>query len=267
VEASLLGTEGSLSYDATIGPFVLLLPLLLLPVWQAMKREERNVAGHIVLFLAVNTAIWLWGLARSALLLQARLLLPAFGAAALLGAVGLGRLAVLRRPQLAVDWMARVVFGLALALLLVTQGLNFGARAPLPVLVGLETREAYYARLLDSYAAAMAAVNELPAGATVQHLWEPRTYLCEADCLSDPVLDYYLHLTQGLGLDAPGIAATWRDAGITHVLLSRWGYEYVLDLGLDPVTARDQAVLRALQSDYLEPVVTVGAAYTLYQVR
>ena len=91
--------------------------------------------------------------------------------------------------------------------------------------------------------------------------------MCELDCRSDPVLDYFLHLTQGLGLDARGIVARWQKAGVTHVLLSQRGYEYVLDLGFDPISSTDRATLETLQRDHLELIAETGDAYLLYRLR
>ncbi len=267
LEASLIGAEGSASYDATIGPFVLLMAPLLALVWRALPTATRAASGHVALFFAVQYGLWLAGMTRSALALQSRFLLPAFGASAALGGVALAALPALRRPRLAVDWLARTVFALALALLLFDTVLHAVAVHPLPVLAGLESRQAYEARRLGPYAAAMIAVNALPAGARVQFLWEPRSYLCRVDCLPDAILDHFLHQTHWLGRDAETIAAGWRADGVSHVLFGQSGYRFILASAFDPVTARDEAVLAALQARHLEPVASFDDAYVLYRLR
>ena len=266
LEATILGSEGSSSYDATIGPFLLTLPLLLPLVWRALRREERRVVLLLLIFLVVNAAFWLFGLARSALLLQTRLLLPIFAPSAIMGGLVLDRLDTLARPWLRLDWLARALVNFALALLLLTAARDFLSINPLPVVVGLESVDGYYARRLGPYAAAMQAVNALPGESRVQFLWEPRSYLCRPDCRPDGILDTFLHLARGEGLDAAGIAAQWRGQGITHVLFHQAGYAFILAEQFDPVGPREQAVLADLQARYLQPIVTIGDQdYVLYQ--
>ena len=148
LEATVLGTEGGEPFDATIGPLLLAAAPVLVFVWEGLEREERAVGGYLLWFFGVSYALWLVGLARSALLAQTRLLLPVFGVLAVLGAVALDRLQYLRRPQLAVDWLARTAVSLTLALLLFSTLTTFLQVNPLPVVLGLESQEAYLARRL-----------------------------------------------------------------------------------------------------------------------
>jgi len=265
LEATILGTEGGEPYDATIGPLLLALTPLLIVVWSALKREERAVAGHMLLFFGLNYGLWLIGLARSALLVQTRLLLPIFGVVAVLAAVSLDRLTILRRPQLAVDWLARAVVSLTLALLLFSSLTTFLQINPVPVILGLETRDDYLVRRLGTYQLAMVAVNDLPSDSRVVFLWEPRSYSCQVDCWPDALLDRFLHLTY-LYPDAASIADAWREEGVTHVLLYRLGMEAILQDEFDPVTPRDLAILEELQASEMEEMSQVGEAYILYRL-
>jgi hypothetical protein len=266
LEATVLGTEGGEPYDATIGPLLLgSVPLLAL-VWRALNREERSVAGHLLFFVGLNYALWLAGLARSALLVQTRLLLPIFGLAAVLGAVVLDRLVILRRPQLAVDWLVRAVMSLTLALLLFSTLAAFLRANPMPVTLGIETRDAYLARRLGVYQLAMNEINTLPPGSRVIFLWEPRSYACRVDCRPDALLDRFLHLTY-LHPDAGSIAQTWRDEGATHVLLFRRGMKAIIEDGFDPVTPRDLQIMDDLQAHHLSPLQEWGDAYVLYEIK
>jgi 4-amino-4-deoxy-L-arabinose transferase-like glycosyltransferase len=265
LEATVLGVEGGEPYDATLGPLLLISSPLLAAAWRGLQREERSIAGHLLVFFGLNYGLWLWGLARSALLVQPRLLLPVFGIVAVLGAVGVDRLAALRRPQLALDWLARAVISLTLALLLFSTLATFLRANPLPVALGLESHDDYLARLLGVYHPAMAGVNALPPGARVVFLWEPRGYPCRVDCRPDALLDHFLHLTY-LYSDAGAIARAWRAEGVTHVLLYRRGMEMIVEAGFDPVTPRDLAIMNDLQAHYLSPVSEWGDAYVLYEL-
>jgi hypothetical protein len=265
LEATILGTEGGEPYDATIGPLLLAVTPLLAVVWPSLKREERAMAGHMLLFFGLNYGLWLVGLARSALLVQTRLLLPMFGVLAVLGAVALERLTLLRRPQLAVDWLARVVVSLALALLLFSNLATLLQINPLPAILGLEGRGDYLARRLGAYQLAMTAVNDLPPDSRVVFLWEPRSYACQVDCWPDALLDRFLHLTH-LYPDARAIAQAWREEGVTHVLLYQLGMEVIIEDKFDPVRPHDLAILDDLQSHHLSSIGEWGDAYVLYEL-
>jgi hypothetical protein len=267
-EATIFGSEGTAMYDATIGPLLLMGAGLLAVVWRALPQTGRALAGHMLLLISLNYALWLVGLARSALLLQSRLLFPVFGLLAVLAGAGFAHTSSLRRPQLDVPWLVRTVVVLALALLLFIQTLEFVAIRPLPVLLGLETRESYERRRIGTYAEVMETVNELPPGSHIVFLWEPRSYACtEVECLSDSLLDNFLHRTHYLQEDAGAIAAAWRAQGFTHVLWHKKGMRFLVDQGLDPFQPADLATLRALQADYLAPLQAWDDVYTLYELR
>jgi hypothetical protein len=265
LEATILGTEGGEPYDATIGPLLLIAAPLLLAAWRSLKSEERAVTGHLLFFFGVNYALWLIGIARSALLVQTRLLLPVFGVAAVLGAAGLDRLATLRRPQLDVGWLVRAVMSLTLALLLFSTLAAFVRSNPLPVALGLESRDDYLARRLGVYHLALRGVNELPPGSRVVFLWEPRSYACRVDCRPDALLDRFLHMAY-LYPDADAIARAWAQDGVTHVLLYRSGMQAIVEAEFDPITPRDLAIMADLQSHHLSPVGQWGDAYVLYRL-
>jgi len=196
---------------------------------------------------------------------QTRLLLPVFGVAAVLGAVALDRLTILRRPQLAVDWLARAVVSLTLALLLFSTLTTFLQINPMLVVSGLESRDDYLTRRLGVYQAVIKALNELSSDSRVVFLWEPRSYACEVDCWPDALLDRFLHLTY-LYPDAEAIAQAWRDAGVTHVLLYQQGMEAIIEAGFDPVTPRDLVIMNDLQAHHLSPVREWGEFYVLYEL-
>ncbi len=265
LEATILGTEGTPLYEATIGPLLLPSAILLALVWRGLTREERAVVGHMLLFFGVNYALWLNGLARTALLLRTRFLFLVFGVVAVLGAVVLDQMQTLRCPRLNIYWLARVVVSLTLALLLFSMLTRFVQANPLPVILGLESRDDYLGRRLGWYYVAMKDMNQvLPPDAVVLFLWEPRSYHCRVQCWPDALLDRFLHSTHLYGTDAGTIAAAWRAQGFTHVLLYRTGYEAIVKAGFDPVTPADVQALAALVEEHLQPVAAWGDAYELY---
>ena len=179
----------------------------------------------------------------------------------------MARLPELRRPQLDINWMVLVFFNLTLALSLFTLAVDFLALNPLPVVVGVEAREQYLARTQGTYQAVLDEVNGLPPAARIYFLWEPRSYRCQADCWPDALLDRWLRLTQDEGLAPAGIAARWRAAGVTHVLLHQQGLDFIVEAAFDPVTAADLAALAEFQAQYLTELARWGDEYILYELR
>jgi len=165
-----------------------------------------------------------------------------------------------------VDWLARAVVSLTLALLLFSSLTTFLQINPVPVILGLETRDDYLVRRLGTYQLAMVAVNDLPSDSRVVFLWEPRSYSCQVDCWPDALLDRFLHLTY-LYPDAASIAEAWREEGVTHVLLYRLGMEAIVQDEFDPVTPRDLAILEDLQASEMKEISRGGEAYILYRLQ
>jgi 4-amino-4-deoxy-L-arabinose transferase-like glycosyltransferase len=268
LEATVLGTEGTVLYDATVGPLLLTSMATLAAVWRSLSHEERAIAGHLLLFFGLNYALWLSGLGRTVMLLQTRLLFPVFGAAAVLGGLALDRLRNLRRPQFDVAWVVRAVMSLTLALLLFSTFTMFLKINPLPVVLGLESPDDYLARRLGWYYVVVQNINrELPPDAVVLFLWEPRSYHCQVECWPDAMLDRFLHTVHLRGQDAADVASYWRMHGVTHVLLNRGGLDLLLKAQFDPITLADLRVLEDLQSRHMVLLEDFDSAYELYRLR
>jgi 4-amino-4-deoxy-L-arabinose transferase-like glycosyltransferase len=264
-EATILGVEGSTQYDATVGPLLLVSVGLLPVMWRTLEREERRVAGLLLLFVGAGYAFWLVGLARSALLVQTRLLLPVFGVCAVLGAAAIDRLRRSVQANLDIAWLVRAVVSITLVLLLFSTLVGFRRQDPLSVVLGLEATEDYLARQLGWYYVAIEDLDrQLSPGQAVLLLWEPRSYHCGVQCWPDALLDRWLHATYLYGYDAHAIASAWRNQGFTHVLLGRVGYEAIVGAGFDPVRAQDQRTLEELLSTEVELIAEYGQAYELY---
>jgi hypothetical protein len=267
LEATIMGTEGTPLYEATIGPLLLASAVLLVAVWRSLSREEQSITGHMLLFSGVNYTLWLNGLARTALLLRTRFLFLTLGVVAVVGGVALDRLKGLRSPQLDVHWLARAVMSLTLALLLFSVLSRFVEVNPMPVVLGLESRDDYMVRRLGVYYVVIEDMNrELPSDAVVLFLWEPRSYHCHVRCWPDALLDRFLHTVYLYGHDADTIAAAWRAEGVTHVLFHRAGFENILKARFDPVTLADVQTLDDLRAHRLAAVDEWGDAYTLYEL-
>ena len=121
----------------------------------------------------------------------------------------------------------------------VYQGLDVIRLRPLPYLVGQESPDGFLARRVGAYHLAMQEVAELPDGAWVQFLWEPRSYYSGRVVQPDPVLETWKYLCDQHDRDADGIAEALRGQGVTHILLHTAGMENIArevpdHLSLDP---------------------------------
>jgi len=266
-EMTVLGIQGTESYDATIGPILLTVIPLLALVWRKIAPEERRVIGYAILVCLIQYLFWLYGVAQSALLVQTRLLFPIFALLALLAGYIVDKLALLTKQAFSLQWFVTTVLLLALGLNAVSSALHFISDSPLPYLAGFESKESYLTRHLGLYYTTVVHINEnLPPSAKILFLWEPRSYYCQRDCWSDALLDKFKHLTYKYH-DAEGIAEYLHREGVTHLLLYQTGLEHILEAGFDPITPDDVAALTALQKDHLRLIHDEGGAYLLYKLK
>jgi hypothetical protein len=264
-DATIWGVEGGAGYSATIGPLVLaMLPLLFL-VWGRLPPPRRRWLLGAASFIGVLYTFWLWGVARTALLVQTRLLFPAFGVLALIVGAAVEGLKVLPRRPVRLGWLARAIVVVVLGLTLLGTLLSTARERPLQVLFGFESEEEFLTRRLGWYAVAIEHINhELPEGSVVLFLWEPRSYHCAVDCRPDALLDRWLHTTHLHGHDVEAIAGAWHAKEITHILLYRAGYEAILEAGFDPVTPDDEETLAQVLDKEAALVADFGGAYEVY---
>jgi len=252
-DISILGTQSTSAFDATIGPWFLLLIPLLLFVW---RRGER-VSLSALLFAGALWVFWLLELIQSPIAFQTRYIFFIFPVLALLSALALARLPSLDRPQFSAARFVYLVVPLVLALTLWNQLATFAAPNPIPYLTGEQSRTEYLQTHLDppGYYAALQFVNGLGPQSKVLFLWEPRDYYAARTVTtqSDWILDTFGHLRY-LYHDAATIAATLRDQGYTHVLIARWGLSFQLEDRSSGMTIDDLRALQELTSHYAKQV-------------
>jgi hypothetical protein len=252
-DATVLGREGGLGWDANVGPILLaLLPLLLLTGLGRGEGEGR--LREPLIFALVLYLFWLSGLAASKLLLQPRLLFPAFPVFALGAAVACDRLRAFDMPQFSIRRFARMVVVLVLGMTALQYVVSFAASDTLMYLSGRETREAFMARNLGAYQSVVKYVNDqLPANSNILFLWEPRSYYMKRNVQPDVILDAWAHLRWQYH-EPDSIAAALRNASYTHLLLSREGLDYELQTGYDPISIEDVNLIKELLSRHFRQV-------------
>lgn len=264
-EMTILGIEGKVGYEATIGPLILSTFPFLALIWRNLKAKERSIISPILVFCLIQYAFWLCGVAISKHLSQTRLIFPIFAPLSILSGYVVSRLSF-PNQRFSLRFFVKMAVLLALSLNLVSAGLRFIRDNPLLYLTGMESEADYLERHLGSYYGIISYVNEsLPSSSKVLFLWEPRSYYCKRECIPDAILDRFKHLVYKY-TDADGIARYLRGEGITHVLLNVGGLEYILETHSDPITPDDLEILRELQIEHLKVVYKEGDSYLLYEV-
>ena len=259
--ATVMGVAGSTSFEADIGPVLLILaPLALL-----VRSKPTDV--RILLWLAgCEWGAMVFCAANSTMMLQTRLFIAVLPFLVVAGVWGLEAANRWRGQRFAPDRFLRAVVVLAAVLNLLSIVSGLSVQDPIGYLVGVRDREAQLERTLGSLWQAMQAIeSEVPADGRIEFLWEPRGYYCPRPCLSDATLD---NLPQALNraADAEGIAKMWRDQGITHVLLCWRGLDFIRKSDQYPLRDEDLRALEELIHSHLTSVRKMGEDYELYRL-
>jgi hypothetical protein len=260
LETVLLGQQGSVEFDATLGPLLLLLLPLALLLWRAPRANADAAAvaapAGATLYWPLGFALALWliwaeELARSGVAMQSRLFLALFLVLAGPAALVWLRLETLRLPTLSLGRLANAAVLLVLALTLLGHAAEALQLDHLAELAGAQSRAAYERQQLGPYAAAMRELETLGPSARVLLLWEPRSYLTRAPVEADLFLDAFSVRYRRCG---PALlTACLRREGFTHVLLYQQGLLFLRRSGTANDSPTELAALDAARATW--PVV------------
>ena len=257
------------SADGPPGPLPLIfLPLVLFYGFSRWRAKGAGMAAFrgLLLFALAQYVFWVAGVIYSAGLWQSRLLLAAFVALAPALAWIWQDLARFDHPQFSLRRFLGLAVAITLVLNLLAQFLVWLPGAPWAYVLGSDSRSQTLERYLGDYYRAMTGINELtPPDAAVLFLYEPRNYYCERECRQDSILDRWGHMEYLYG-NAADIAAAWRAAGVTHVLIFEAGLDFVVAEQIPWVAPQNMAVLDNLRARYLTPVPLQIDSYSLYQL-
>lgn len=256
--------------DGPVGPFFLIfLPLIFVYAATKLGRSAPRPFFQLLFFALMQYLFWLTGVISSAHLWQSRFLLPAFIALCPALAWLWQDLARFNHPQFSLQRFVSLALGFALILNLIIQLVNVLSFAPYNYALGQDSREFTLKRTMKEHYLAMQAINELPEDAVVQFLYEPRSYYCERDCRPDIFLDQLAHAEYLYG-SPDKMAAVWRDAGVTHVLIFEAGLiffeENGEEYGKSRLLPKDETLSR-LRSEFLMPVKVWEDKYSLYALK
>jgi hypothetical protein len=210
---SFAGVYGSIEILSLLFPLVFLLPWI---------RKSRILSWFALLTLF---RFIFWAVTSHD---RIRYLLPAFPALCLLSSHVLGELATQR---VLIRWKRVLQLGLVGGLVATTMVytiLFLLQMGPLPVVLGLETKDGFLRRELLNYPAHQYIMNNLPQNARVFTLWDGRAYYCDLRCFPDFFQAGWTRLVQA-DPEILGVAAGLQEMGVTHLLLSREDLEYKLN--------------------------------------
>jgi hypothetical protein len=263
--AVFIGAQGQNSYDATLGPLWVFLPLALAVGWRALPVERKTELRPLAVFVLAAYGLWVALMFVSYYAVQARLFFAIFPALAILSAGGLLALEQFNSPALRLSIIARAATGFILGLSLLQLIFHFGAHSPVAYLAGAEGARGYRLANLGGYALMMEDVNALPNDARVLFLWEPRSLECAPGrCDPDVIIDRWWHLRRTQG-SAEALLARWKTAGFTHLVIDETGVQFVRHDATSPHTAADWDELEALRAR-LRRVKDIGGSYSLYEI-
>jgi hypothetical protein len=243
----VLGTEGTVNYDATFTPiFLVLVPLLL------VTRRRAPAVPELLLSTGVGYLSWLASglIATGSLFLNGRWLLPIFVPLSLLSALALEGMRIWDLENFSLRRVLLMLTGLTLALGLVAQVLLTLKLNPLAYLVGQQSRKDYQDQYTTQrYHQAITYLNQnLSPDEKVIFFWEPRSYGCRVSHQADPLLD---NLSQYVARHhtAEAIIAALRAEGFTHVLVNDYVFPWIVrDF---PITTDEVEVWEQLRAEFL----------------
>jgi hypothetical protein len=187
---TVIGTQGTVAYDATTSPlFLTLLPLLLV-----VRRRARGLA-ELLLAAAVGYAFWLvsGAAAYGTFILRGRQVLPVFAPLGLLCAYALEKMNRWDRRGFSLQRFLKMAAGLTLVIAFLSQVMLTISLDPWPYLAGLRSRTEHLEKFTSQrLAQTIDYLNEtLAPGDKVLFVWEPRSYGLRVPYEADIVFDNF----------------------------------------------------------------------------
>jgi uncharacterized membrane protein len=264
LNATILGVEGKVGYNTSIGPLLLaLIPGIAVGSSYFDKAEKDTIKR----FLTMAIGAWIiWAIAShiSGPLSRTRHYFGIFPVFALLASAGFEALSKIKVSKIRIGRLVASMVVLSLSLTALLEVFSYSSKNPHRVLLGFQSRNDYIAQELGWFSPVMDSVNELPAGSRVQFLWEARGYYCEVECSADVIIDRWWHLRR-LTQSNDEIKELLEGDGITHVLIYNGGaaYEQESSSSFDD---EDWVALNNFRDEKLSVLERYDGTYTLYKL-
>jgi hypothetical protein len=247
-------------FDGRTSPFLLILPLCLIPGFRARPRQEKT---EILLMLFFSLLFLLYACAQTSI--RIRYFSPILPPLVVLAMLGLHNFKT--RILAAVRWSGPVKMFLVFALITVMLGLNaaymverFKKDRPLEYLMGKMTRDEYIQAFRPEYATFQYANAHLARDAKIFGLFMGgRGYYSDRYIAFPDSLLYKAAKDAASGQD---VAATLTGKGFTHILMSYAGLNLWLK---EAASDHDRQVLRQFFESYVD-VLFSREGYGLLQI-
>jgi hypothetical protein len=257
------GVEGAPGYGASIGPLLLGLSGLAWIRWKRRAKNQRNAIQSAGVILLLGFIVWAVAGRLSGLLGQTRLYYALLPAWALLAGAGFSNLEDLRLPRVRLGRIGSAIVILVLWLNVLQLGSYVTGKGIVKLLLSGKSEQAYLQENLGWYLPAVQAINDLPDGARVLNLWEPRGLYCLPKCYPDEVLDRWVTAFRELQ-DPILVLQSWKNAGYTHILYYKLGAEFIQEDDARYRTSDWKALHEFLAR--LPPPTDIGGVYELYSL-
>lgn len=268
LRATFYGVEGSPGYSASIGPLFLGLCFAAWLSWNSQSSGYRATIASAAWIAFPGILVWMFAGRFSSYLLQSRLYFALFPALAVLAGAGFANLRRYNLPGVRLGRIAGFMMLFVLGLNVLELGVETLRRGAPQAALGLRGTEAYLEDNLGWHAPAMKAIRDLPSGARVLMLWEPRSLYCLPKCEPDEILDRWLGERYGSPSASPRgpeeIMESWKQAGYSHLLFYRLGADFIRAESTSYHESDWQALNVLLEG--LPIVQEFGGTYTMYEL-
>lgn len=264
LRATVLGVDGGQGYSVAVGPLLLGLGALAWIGRSQLEAQQRGSLGNAALLAVAGMLIWAAGNRFSGYLIQTRMYFSLFPAFAALAGFGFAAASRINYASVRLGRILQAIILLVLALNVFEAGLHTLKTGAPQAALGLRSEQDYLADNLGWFQPAMQAVHDLPEGSQVLLIYEPRSLYCAPACLPDEILDRWIRDRTRLQ-DFDSILKNWTAQGFTHLLVYRYGVEFLKENDdphhpLEDLLALDQFLAR------LPAPLDLGEVYELYEI-
>ncbi len=268
VRAVLWGAEEAPGYSASIGPLLLGLGLLAGIFWRSFSERQHKTMVVAVQLAGASLLIWIIAGRFSAYLLQSRLYLAVFPVFAFIAGSGYYAVSRIERQGVRLEFIVKALIILVLGLNTLDVGIDTIKSKAGQQILGFQSRAEFLGDNLGWFAPAALSLLDLPAGAKVLMLYEPRSYYCLPICQPDEILDRWIRARHEQDPENPASPAdilnNWKAMGFTHILYNKAGADFLRHEENQGDPEDWEALDKLLQQ--ADEVENFGDSYFLYRI-
>jgi hypothetical protein len=263
LSATIFGINDGDTFAFTLNPWLFTLPFFLPLAWSWLEKRARRLCLSGALLAVPIFVFWAVSAAYAGIAMQTRLMIMLFPIGAVMGALALDAFSQMPEKPVNFTFLLRAFVAITLFASALEAFNRLTWSRVGSYLLGQTSESEYLFQHLATYPATMMQLGELPDGAQVRLLWEPRAYYCPANvtCIPDVMFDLW---SGALTPDqtAADVLRRWHEEGDDYILFFHLGYEAYMNY-----TYRyDEDVIlpESLESSLIRLWTTADGRYTLY---